>query len=200
MSENKTTSLINSETNNSLISEKTATNISSIPDVEISNLEPIKSDVTTIEKHKTEDKALRKNPADETTQMDVDSDKKFSLSTDGNCNLKEPSADIKTLSPSSEGSLSKYITPIGSTGDLTMQVDKSLNCSIDKNKNEDSGVDSQSLSISNSINVTQVSSNCDLNNSSMSSESNSKRSNTSKVTNEGISNQRFRLVFVYMFF
>lgn len=179
----------NSAKNNSSISVKTAKDILSVPDVEISNLDSINSDITTIKKIKTKDEPSHNNSVQT---------EKFSTSTDGNCNLKEPPSDIKITSKSSEDSLSKYVTPVGSMGDLTMQVDKSPNCSIDKNKNEDSGVDSQSLSISNSLNITQISSNCDLNNSSMSSETNSKRLNTSKTTNEGI--ESISNMFSYEFF
>jgi hypothetical protein len=74
-------------------------------------------------------------------------------STDGISSLKEPSVDSRLLSTSSDDSYSKYNTPAGSLGDLSNQHDKSPNQTNDKNKSEDSGIDSQSISISHKSNV-----------------------------------------------
>lgn len=93
------------------------------------------------------------------------------LAAELNGSLKEPLSDTRLQSSSSEGSLCKYLTPIGSVSDLTSQPgDKSpLPPGVKTGPNEDSGVDSQSLSISQSANNT-VSSNGDLENTFLSSD------------------------------
>lgn len=139
-----------SQIDNSLISEKSkaVTSLSPTPTCVV-------NDVKLNPNASSSPKALISREGSPSSNFKNSSEVKNDKSADDNFNLKEPSLDVKMLSPSSEGSLSKYVTPVGSMGDLTIPFDKSLNCNADKNKNEDSGVDSQSLSISHS-NATQI--------------------------------------------
>lgn len=106
------------------------------------------------------------NPND----IDVKVIRNYCLAAILNGSLKEPLSDTRLQSSSSEGSLCKYLTPVGSVSDLTAQPGDKSPVPLGASKtgpNEDSGVDSQPLSISQSAN-NMVSSNGDLENTFLS--------------------------------